>query len=99
MDTITNFIEININMYLLLLIVLGGIFITKYTKNFTRINDTYKVLIASIVFSIIFYFINECEENCLPQYLFTYLFATSFYEVILKAVIKKVNSTIGTDKK
>ena len=90
MESVTLFMEENINWYLLLIIVLGGIYITKYTKSITDIKNEYKVLIASVVFSTIFYFIDDCKTGCLPQYLFTYLFATSFYELIVKSVVNKL---------
>ena len=92
MESITGFIEQNISMYLLLFIVLGGIFVVKYTKGITKVNNTYKVLIASVIFSIISYYIEKCNGDCLPKYLFTYLFATSFYELIMKTVVNKLTT-------
>ena len=90
METITSFIEANIDLKLLFIIVLGGIFITKYTKAITKPNNQYKVLIASVLVSAIFYFIEECQTECLSKYFFTYLFATSFYELIVKTLMEKV---------
>lgn len=93
---ILDFTMENINLYLLMLIVFSGIFITKYTQDFWKIKDAYKVLFASIVFSIIFYFIDNCTENCAPKYLFTYLFATSLYELIMKFVLSAADRTFKT---
>lgn len=93
---IIEFTTQNINLYLLMLIVFSGIFITKYTQDLWKIKDAYKVLFASIVFSVVFYFIDECSENCAPKYLFTYLFATSLYELIMKFVLSAANKTFKT---
>lgn len=95
MEKLIEFTTVNINTYLLLIIVLGGIFITKYTKAITKIPDAYKVLVASILFSGVFYAISDCKSECISQYLFTYLFATSFYELIVKAIINKVTAALG----
>lgn len=94
-ERITEFTIENISLYLMLLIIVSGIFVTKYTKEFWRIKDVYKVFLASLVFSFIFYFIDECEENCAPKYLFTYLLATSFYELIMKWFIDRLNKAFG----
>lgn len=91
MENVLKFIVDNINFQLLFIILLGGIFITKYTKEI-QIKNTYKVLIASILFSIIFYFIEGCGNKCLTTYLFTYLFATSFYQLLVKELIEKIKS-------
>lgn len=95
MENLIQFTTSNINTYLLFIIVLGGIFITKYTKSIYFISDTYKVLIASIIFSSLFYIINNCQSECFEQYLFTYLFATSFYELIVKLIISKINNLLN----
>ncbi|OWP74783.1 hypothetical protein BWK62_13385 [Flavobacterium oreochromis] len=84
------FLNQNLNYLLLAIIIVGGLFVTKYTKEI-KIKDTYKVLIASVVFSAIFYAIDGCGQKCLNGYLFTYLFATSLYELILKYFLQKLN--------
>ena len=99
MEKITLFIETNLNLYLLLIIVLGGVFIVKYTKGIKWIQNTHKVLIASIIFSSLFYFVNDCKSECFKQYLFTYLFATSFYELIVKLILKKIQKALGSSNK
>lgn len=85
------FIQENLNYKLLAIIVLSGIFITKFTKEI-KVKTTYKVLIASMFFSSLFYLIEGCGIRCLNNYLFTYLFATSFYELILKIALKKIKN-------
>jgi hypothetical protein len=95
MENITQFIETNLNTYLLFVIILGGIFIVKYTKEYTKLKDVYKVFLASIFFSVIFYFIDENKSDHTQQYLFTYLFATSFYEIFVKWVIDKITKSFG----
>ena len=99
MEDILTFVNENLNYKLLLVIVLGGIYITKYSKRVTKIADVYKVLIASFLFSIIFYLISPCGRDCAHEYLFTYLFATSFYEVIVKEIINKINPNDTRTKK
>lgn len=83
------FLNDNLSYKLLAIIIVGGLFVTKYFKK-VSIKDTYKVLIASIVFSAIFYLIDGCGQKCLSTYLFTYLFATSFYELIVKIALEKL---------
>lgn len=97
MEKLIEFTEANINLLLLAIIVLGGIFITKYTKDFTKVKDSYKVLFASVIVSIVLYYVEEYDKESLPQFLFTYLFATSFYELIVKEVMKKIRP--GENKK
>lgn len=93
MEQLMNFFNENINYTLLVIIILGGIFLTKYTKGVLIFNvnlkDSYKVLIASVIVSLIFYFIDDLPK--ISQYFFTYLFATSFYELIVKWLLDKVN--------
>ena len=85
------FLNTNLNYLLLAIIVSGGVFVTKYTKE-VKIKDSYKILIASVIFSTLFYVIDDCGKKCLNSYLFTYLFATSFYELIVKFVINKLKN-------
>lgn len=94
MENLLTFLQEHLDYLLLSLIILTGIFITKYTKEITAIKNVYKVLIASIVISVILYFIEECDKDCLPKYLFTYFFATSFYELFVKLAISKIGSFI-----
>ena len=98
MEHITNFFTENINTYLLFVIVLGGIFVVKYTKDYTRLKDVHKVFFASIFFSTIFYFMDECKGECIKQYFFTYLAATSFYELIVKWVLEKLKTIFKLSK-
>ena len=92
MDKIILFIDENLSYKLLFIILLGGIYITKYSPKSIIISDTYKVLFASIIFSTIFYFIDGCGWNCITKYLFTYLFATSFYDLLVKRLINKLKN-------
>jgi hypothetical protein len=93
MENLINFFETNLDYYLLIMIILSGIFITKYTAKI-KIENTYKVLISSILISSVFYFIEDCNKSCLNKYLFTYFFATSFYELIVRVVLNKVKEFI-----
>lgn len=90
MEKMLTFIEINLNLYFLLVIVLGGYLAIKYTRDLIKIKDRYKVFFASIIVSIIFYAFNDCKTECFPQYFFTYLFATSFYELLIKIIKERV---------
>ena len=90
MENLTLLLSERINITLFLIIILGGIFITKYTKDFTKIGNVYKVLIASVIFSIVFYLLEDEKPDNLTNYLLTYLIATSFYEVFVKWVIGKI---------
>jgi hypothetical protein len=99
MENLIQFLNDNINYQLLIIIILGGIFITKYTKNiFLSIGNTYKVLYASILFSTIFYFIEGCGKECYSSYFMTYLFATSFYELFVKWFISKIKLLTENNK-
>ena len=86
MENLIQFIQENIDYLLFVSIILGGIYVTKYTKEYTKISNSYKVLIASFVFAVIVYFINQCYTDCFSKYLVTYLFSTSFYELFVKKI-------------
>ena len=94
MENIITFFTEHLDYLLLSLIILSGLFVTKYSKGIESIADVYKVLIASVIISVILYFIEDCAKDCLPRYLFTYFFATSFYELIVKFIVNKVSSHI-----
>jgi hypothetical protein len=81
-----------IDFKLFIIIILSGIYITKYTKNLINIRDVYKVFISSIIFSTIFYFANDCRNECIIKYLITYLLATSFYEIFVKIGLDKMKA-------
>jgi len=97
MESINIFFFENINTYLFCVIILGGIYVVKYTKEYTKIKNVYKVLIASFLFSAIFYFMDDCKGDCVQQYFFTYLTATSFYELIVKWVLEKLKTIFKTE--
>ena len=93
MEIISIFFNKYISVELLILIILSGLFITKYTKGIlVIIQNRYKILLVSIVFSILFYFLNNCKQECILKYIITYLFATSFYELIAEWVLKIVKA-------
>lgn len=92
-SNISEFVVQNTDLYLMLTIILGGLFIVKYSKEFWKIKDVHKVLIASVVFSMIFYMLDECKSGCIHKYLFTYLLTTSFYETILKWIMSKITGS------
>ena len=73
-----------VDNYLFAIIILSGVFITKYTKAITGISTVYKILIIATIVSGVSFYINGCDFDCLPKYLFTYTLATSFYEVVMK---------------
>jgi len=93
MENLTNFLQEYLDYQLLALIILSGIFITKYTVGI-KLNNTYKILISSIIISMALYLIEDCTKSCLNKYIFTYLFATSFYELIVRLFINKIKSKI-----
>ena len=84
MEALLLFIDQNIDQYLFMMILLSGIFVTKYTKAITAVPNVYKVLLIATLASVVSFYINECDKECLPKYLFTYTLATSFYEVAVK---------------
>ena len=98
MNYLIQLFENHLNYKLLCLIILSGIFITKYSKSLTRIENVHKVLIATILISVAFYFVEDCDKSCLPKYLFTYLFATSFYELLVKIIVDKITSILNSKK-
>lgn len=89
LNYIITFFETNLDYNLFGLILLTGIFITKYTSNI-KIANRYKVLFSSIIISIIMYILEDCNKTCLNKYLFTYFFTTSFYELFVALVINKL---------
>lgn len=100
MDTLIEFFKENIDLQLLILIVVGGVFIKRYFSDIKFIKNSYKVLIASFVFAAISYFLKQCTLDCILKYLTTYFFATSFYELIVKWIItffdKRINNPQNT---
>ncbi|MDA8956147.1 hypothetical protein N9H19_00820 [Flavobacteriales bacterium] len=78
------FILQNIDQYLFVMIILSGIFVTKYTQAYKKICNAHKVLIASTIISIISFYVSGCDSECYSKYLFTYTLATSFYEIAIK---------------
>ena len=94
MEQILN-IATYIDTYLFLMILLAGIFITKYTRTIKVIPNTYKVLIASTIMSVIAYYVQSCDGECVPKYVFTYPLATSFYEVAAKGLKNIINNKLG----
>jgi len=90
MEQLNEFLAQYIDNYLFAIIILSGIFITKYTKSITIIETKYKVLIIATLASITSYFITESDSSYLPKYLFTYTLATSFYEVVMKWFTAKI---------
>ena len=81
-----------IDWYLFGIILLSGMYVTKFTKALTVIPNTYKVLIAATLISVVAYFITDCDKECWPKYLFTYTVVTSFYEVFVKGIRRLINS-------
>lgn len=98
MEHITNFFTENIDTSLLFIIILGSYFIVKYTREYTKLKNVYKVFLASLIFATIFYFMDDCNGECAKRYMFTYLVATSFYELIVKWAIAKVESVFKISK-
>ena len=98
MEQIFMFLNESVSKPLFLIIILAGIFITKYTKEIKFIANVYKVLIASVIFSVVFYFIDDCKTDCLVKYLITYLLATSFYEIFVKWVFNKLKTENSTSR-
>ena len=94
METFITFFTENLDYSLFFVIILSGIFITKYTKDVKTIANVYKVLIASIIISTLFYFIEGCNKEYLKKYVFTYLFTTSFYELIAKTLIFNIRKAL-----
>ena len=91
MENFSDFLINYIDLALMSLIVVGGVFITKYTADITRIKSVYKVLLMSIILSAIFYFVEGQNNELIIKYLITYLFTTSFYEVIVDFLLTKLN--------
>ena len=98
MEYLIEFLEKSIDKYLFALIILSGIFITKYTKTIRKIRVTYKVLIASTIISIITFYINECDFSCLPKYVMTYTFATSFYEIFVRKIKALISNKLAENQ-
>lgn len=98
MEQLTQFLTQYIDNYLFAIIILSGVFITKYTKSITIIQTKYKVLIVATLASIAAYFITESDSSFLPKYLFTYTLATSFYEVVMKWATARIKGYFNPKK-
>jgi len=96
MEQLNEFLVQYVDNYLFAIIILSGVFIIKYTKSITSIQNVYKILIVATIVSGVSFFINECDFACLPKYLFTYTLATSFYEVVMKWLTVKIKERFKT---
>lgn len=98
MEQLNEFFTQYLDNYLFAIIILSGVFITKYTKSITSIQNVYKILIIATIVSVISFYITESDFGALPKYLFTYTLATSFYEVVGKYFTAKIKGYFNTKK-
>lgn len=96
MESLITFFDIYLDKLLFGIIILSGIYITKYTEAFPKIKSRYKVLFMSIIAAVVMYLIEGGGRLSLPRYIFTYFAATSFYEIIVKWITDKIKKRFGT---
>ena len=95
MESLITFFDIYLDKLLFGIIILSGIYITKYTEAFPKIKSRYKVLFMSIIAAVVMYLIEDGGRLTLPRYIFTYFAATSFYEIIVKLITDKIKNKFG----
>lgn len=90
-----------IDPIIILLVISGGFFATRYLKSWTWMSDAWKTLIVGSVFSAAYIWIvfHEKEMTAIiwKSFLISYVFATSFYELGLKWLVKKIESANNGD--
>lgn len=76
-----------INVVIMVLILLGGIFATRYLVDW-KFNSAWKTLIVGTIFTAIYIGIKAFEKDFktedIESYFITYCVTTSLYELILK---------------
>lgn len=98
MEEITSFIQ-HINIVVLVLVLLGGIFSKNYMNN-VNMPVAFKTLIMGTLFVILWILVQIVSKSFdvkqLPDYFITYCVATSLYELLLKYALdflsKKLNN-------
>lgn len=88
-EKLLQFSSENIDYYLFILIILSGLFVTKYNLGILKISNKYRVLIIATLVSVASYYINESGD--VGKYVITYALSTTFYELIVKSVKDKIN--------
>ena len=97
MDQLIVIIGAFLNIKLLILLIMGGIFIPKYTTDI-KVKHSYKILIFSVLLCLAFYFLEGGDRSALTSYLFTYLTATSFNELIGSFITEKITESVNKEE-
>jgi len=100
METITNFIH-HINIVVLVLVLLGGLFAKNYMSN-VNVPVAFKTLVMGTLFVVLWILVQMVSKSVdvkqLPDYFITYCVATSLYELLLKYALDLLMKKLGNEK-
>lgn len=90
----------HIDLIAVALIIMGGIFATKYAKGFNANNATKTLLFGSLfmaIYLLIKYLAGELPKEDYSKYFISYAVATSLYEIFKKVIVDGVKKATGKD--
>jgi hypothetical protein len=91
----------HINLIVLILVLLGGLFAKNYMTNI-KIAIAFKTLIMGTLFVILWILVQvlsgSFDVKQLPDYFITYCVTTSLYELLLKYAFDKLLKMVGNEK-
>lgn len=93
MDFLQDFTGLPIDFVMIVLVVLSGIFQSKYWTEGKNISGAWKTLITSFLFCWIYVairiFIGVAQKEDALKWFFSYVLATSLYDLFLKKWLSK----------
>lgn len=80
------------------LVIMGGIFATKYAKGFKANNATKTLLFGSLfmaIYLLILHLSGQLLKEDWSKYFVSYCVATSFYEIVKKILVDNIKKVTG----
>ncbi len=90
----------HIDLIAVALVIMGGIFATKYAKGFNANNATKTLLFGSLfmaIYLLIKYLAGELPKEDYSKYFVSYAVATSLYEIFKKVIVDSVKRVTGNN--
>lgn len=107
MELLEQIKNLGIDPIIVILIIAGGFFATRYLGSLTKIqlgkmvisfNDAWKTLLVGTVFTILYivvlHFSGELQRDMVKSFFYSYVFATSFYELLVGPIVKFIGNKI-----
>ena len=86
----------SIDPVIVLMVLCGGFFATKYLKGWTWANDAWKTLIVGSIFSAAYILVvfteKEMTAGIWKSFLISYVATTSLYELFIKWLVEKIKN-------